>query len=125
MLLNLSNHPLVKWEASQIEAASPYGEVRDLAFPFVPPDATTDAVVGLVKEYVKTVLQIFDLEEHHHPNAVNAVHVMGEYTFVFHFVTEMKVRGIQCLCSTSERIVTDNSNGTKTTKFNFIRFREY
>lgn len=125
MLLNLSNHPLSEWDATQIAAAAPYGEVRDLPFPYVPPEASTAEVRRLVGEYIKTVLQLFDIEEQLHPNSVNAVHVMGEFTFVFHFVTEMKARGVLCLCSTSERLVTQNPDGSKNVHFRFVKFREY
>ena len=54
-----------------------------------------------------------------------AVHVMGEMTFVYQFVHLMTEQGVLCVASTTKRIVTNQANNTKTAKFEFIQFREY
>jgi hypothetical protein len=50
---------------------------------------------------------------------------MGEFTFTYQFVKEMEKRNIPCVASTTERIVTDNPDGSKTTVFKFVQFRPY
>ena len=33
MLINLTNHPLSKWDEAQLQAAAQYGECVDIPFP--------------------------------------------------------------------------------------------
>ena len=55
----------------------------------------------------------------------NAVHVMGEMTFVYQFVQKISEQGVECLAATSRRIVVEENNGTKVSRFEFVRFRAY
>lgn len=54
MLLNLSNHPAAKWSAAQIQAAQKeFGDLHDLPFPAIAPDADLHAIIARAHEYVQ------------------------------------------------------------------------
>ncbi|MGQ9848195.1 MAG: hypothetical protein ACUVQP_11950, partial [Bacteroidales bacterium] len=54
----------------------------------------------------------------------NAVHLMGEFTFVYNLVNLLKKKNIKVIVSTTDRIV-EESDGKKIVTFQFVRFREY
>ena len=54
----------------------------------------------------------------------NAVHISGEPVFVFRLVTKLKQLNIQCIASTTERIVEMRGN-KKISTFQFVQFRAY
>lgn len=118
MFINLSNHPSTKWSEAQIEAAKQYGDIVDLPFPQVDPKGDEDYIAGLADEYCHKVLDLADS----HPVTV---HLMGEMTLTFALVIRMKAKGLVCLASTTERIVTEEAPGVKTNVFRFARFRKY
>lgn len=120
MLLNLSNHPSAKWSEAQRQAAlEQYGEIRDLPFPQIPPEADTEEVRRLAEEYETQIRQLAD----DRPRFV--VHVMGELTFTFILVNRLLSIGIPCVASASKRIVIEESGGHKISQFNFVKFRSY
>lgn len=114
-LLNLSNHPINSWTEAQLaEAKKLFGEVIDMPFPAVPPDADERALQTLVDEYIDKILEL----------APAAVHIMGEMTFTCRLVSKLKQVGIKCIASTTERIA-EEFQGKKLVEFRFVRFREY
>lgn len=115
MFINLSNHPSKNWSEEQLTAAKSFGEIKDIVFPNVSPAASESAVEKLAFDTVESFPLSEDL----------TVHVMGEMTLTYAIVSILKARGIRCVASTTERIVTDNPDGTKTTAFKFFKFREY
>ncbi len=116
MLLNLSNHPTSSWtEAQMAEARRLFGEVIDMPFPAVPPDADEQALEALVEEYFDKILD----------KKPAAVHLMGEMTFTCRLVQKLKEAGITCLASTTERLVREEADGRKVSEFRFRRFRKY
>lgn len=120
MLLNLSNHPSASWPAAQRRAAlDQYGEIRDLPFPQIPPEADTDGVRQIVEAYEGRIRKL----------AAEApgltVHLMGELTFTHLLVNRLQAAGIPCVAGTTQRIVTEEANGRKVSQFNFMRFRKY
>lgn len=123
MLINLSNHPLNKWSEAQRRAAEGlFGTVVDIPFPTIEPTATLNDVEKTVMDYVQNC--ILHLKQHT-TDKNQAIHIMGEYTFVYLFVKEMEKQKIQCVASTTERMATDNADGTKNTLFQFVQFRPY
>ena len=56
-------------------------------------------------------------------NAV--VHLMGEMTLTYILVRKLKASGIRCVASTTARSVVENADGTRTSDFDFVRFRDY
>ena len=129
MLINLSNHPFLKWSAEQRQIAKQqFSEIVDLPFPVVPTNADLDQVIQLVEEYVEKCMQIFSerkLLSSRETNNKNAIHIMGEMTFVYQFVHKMSEQGVLCVASTTERIAQEKSDGTKWSRFQFVRFRPY
>ena len=116
--VNFSNHPTAKWGKKQLVAALQYGEVVDLPFPVIAPDAENQELQTLAQDCVQKILSMGDA------NSIT-VHIMGEMTFTFMVVTRLKEMGIRCVASTTERKVTYTSDGVKQTEFQFVKFREY
>ena len=117
-LINFSNHPSEYWCPKQLEAAKEYGEIKDISFPKVDPDAGYNEIQELAEQYVEEILSYAE------GNQVT-VHVMGEMTFTFLVVTKLKEKGIYCIASTTNRNSEEVSDGRKITDFQFVRFREY
>ena len=83
MLINLSNHPSQYWDNKQLEAAKEYGEVVDLPFPAIAPDASERELLSLAIEFVQKILSLGN-------NSQIVVHIMGEMTFTFMVVSQLK-----------------------------------
>jgi hypothetical protein len=123
MLINLSNHPQAKWDNKQLEAANKqYGSIFDIPFPNIDPSLSTNEVALLATEYFNKIVNIFD--ECTNEPFENAVHIQGEFTFVFQLVTMLKQSGISCVASTSNRMIREEGN-KKIIEFNFVQFRVY
>lgn len=121
MLLNLSNHPSADWSDLQIKTANElYGNIIDLDFPQIPPESEGDLIEALANDYKSICLDIISSSN----DQYNAVHIMGEMTFCFALIQELKKSNITCIASTTERNTYEES-GNKISKFNFIRFRKY
>lgn len=121
MLINLSNHPSANWGAEQTEAAKKFGPVVDIAFPAIDPGAGAPEITALAKTYHSEVEIL--LNESGDP--VNAVHIMGELTFCFALVARLQKAGITCVASTTRRDTVENGDGSKTSIFRFVQFRDY
>ena len=120
MLINLSNHSSSKWSGLQLQAANEnYGQVIDIPFPNIPPEANARDINEMALSYID---QITSLYKEHHGNIT--VHIMGEMTFTFLTVNALLKMKIPCIASTTNRIVTE-SEGQKTVTFQFTRFRKY
>lgn len=121
MLINLSNHPKDKWSAKQLSAAlKKYKSVVDLPFPLISPKANTSQVKSKAKKYLQQIIEIINASD----DRQNAVHLMGEFTFVYHLTSLLKQKNISVVVSTSNRIVEETS-GKKIVTFDFVKFREY
>ena len=117
-LINLSNHPSQYWSKEQINAAAIYGDIMDMPFPIISPDARDEDIKKMANEYVNRILE---LEEQKHLT----VHIMGEMTFTYMVVSQLKAMGIECIASTTNRNTQDLLDGRKISDFKFIRFRRY
>ena len=120
MLLNLSTHPSATWPDEQKQAAlQRYGGVADLPFPVIDPEWDGEQVLALALRYVEQAKALEPRPQ--------AVHIMGELTFVFHFVARMReaADGLPCVASTTRRNVTEPEPGKKLTTFEFLQFRPY
>lgn len=117
MFVNLSNHPSAAWSQEQLEAAQAYGQVVDVPFPVVSPLANEQQLSALVDDYVGRVTELSP--------APCVVHVMGEQTFCYGIVSRLTALGYTCVASTTERVVTDLPDGSKISKFCFVRYRKY
>lgn len=123
--INLSNHPSSAWKGKQLlDATKNNAKLIDIKFPNIDPEATTSDIDHLVEEYINIILT----------NIGNTtkldgviVHIMGEMTFTYRMVEKLQnYYGIKCVASTTKRIVEENEeDGTKTSKFEFVQFRNY
>ena len=118
MLINFSNHPSEYWGAKQVEAAQEYGEIKDVAFPDVDPEASYNDIQELAEQYVEKILAYAE-------NNYITVHVMGEMTFTYIVVKKLKEKGIDCIASTTERNSEVIADGRKIIDFQFVKFRRY
>lgn len=119
MLINCTNHPYEIWNDPQREAARAYGEVKDLPFPAVSPEADSDELRAMTDEYAERI-------EKQKPDAVL---VAGEFTFAFMLVDKLLQDGVKVLSSCSKRVTQEvkREDGTNEKKsvFLFERFRDY
>jgi hypothetical protein len=114
VLVNLSNHPSTCWSAEQKQAALKLApEIRDMPFPAVPPEADSEEMNALADEVIARLKTEV-------PGATHAM-VQGEFTLV----RKLQQIGIVWVAATTRREVVEQTGGTKTTRFNFVRFREY
>ena len=126
LFINFSNHPSQKWSAKQIERALELVDncpIIDIQFPDIDPEMTTNEVQDFASDYVDKILDLLD--DYECDNCI--VHIMGEMTFVFNFVDLVKAYygNITCVASTTKRIVEEDTNGNKVSKFEFVDFRRY
>jgi len=121
MFINLSNHPSLEWPEPQLLAAEKYGQVADIPFPVIDPSAETYDIERLVETYEIKVRKLLASES----TGIFAVHIMGELTFCFALVARLQKAGIQCLASTTSRLAIDQPDGSKISRFGFVKFREY
>lgn len=121
MLINLSNHPFPTWTENQRSAAiNLFDKVKDIPFPEIDPGADLTGIDLLAQNYLGLILS-----EEVSGEDLPAVHLMGEFSFVFRLLLLLKSAGIKAFCSTTRRLVKLNDDGTKTIKFEFVKFREY
>jgi hypothetical protein len=118
IFLNLSNHPAANWDAAQRAAALVLApEIRDWQFPEVPPEAGVVEIAARADELVARLTREY-------PGVTHAM-VQGEFTLAHLLVRRLQGRGIVCLAATTRREVLEDSGAVKTTRFEFVRFREY
>lgn len=125
MLINLTNHTSKSWSTEQMnDAISRWGVVSDLPFPSVDPHADTVDVYTLALEYVR---QCYDILNNNKTDedAVHedAIHIMGEVSFVLAFVQLWDRSRGDLVVSTTFRDTVDLGHGKKEFRFNFVRFR--
>jgi hypothetical protein len=122
MLINLSNHPSSFWGKEQTKAATQkYGQIIDLPFPAIDPEADIETIALLADQYEVNIRKLLATEK----AGAFAVHIMGELTFCFALVDRLQKSGITCLASTTRRETIENGDELKTSRFEFVRFREY
>ena len=119
MFINVSNHPSANWQEAQLAAAETFGSIIDLPFPDIHPDWDGEEIDRLVDEYEQRIKE--------YGNSV--VLVQGEFTFTHRLVNRLKSLGFTVVASCSARRVTEEKNEDgdliRTSRFAFVRFREY
>ena len=120
MLLNFTNHPSNIWSEKQKRTAIQlFGKVVDMPFPQIDESADENYISKLADEYLQKILHIAK-------NTRVTIHLMGEQTFAYSLVKRLKNRNINCVASTTKRIVNMDSSGQKKEViFQFERFRYY
>lgn len=118
VFVNLSNHPSRYWGEAQKEAALRFApEIHDWPFPPVPPEAEAAAIADLAKRTEAALVDAL-------PGATHVM-VQGEFTLAHALVRRLQQRGLVCLVATTRRQVLEDRGAIKTTRFEFVRFREY
>ena len=118
VFINFTNqYPASSWDGKQLKAAQTYGQVVDLPFPNIAPAATSNELQQLADDYTQ---QIRTLAGH----AKATILIMGEMTFTYIMVNRLLALKMDCVATTSERIVTEQ-DGKKISIFNFVQFRKY
>lgn len=122
LFINLSNHPTKYWSDQQLMDAEEYGEVIDMRFPEVDPDASEIDLDCIACEIVDRIM----LRSRRYGGVADemTVHVMGEMTLTYRIVELLKEEGVLCLASTTRRNVVEYDSG-KTSMFEFRQFRRY
>lgn len=120
MLINLSNHPSSQWDTYQFRAALQFGEITDMPFPEIEPEWDSKQVEELAEAYFEKIISVARERE-----SVAVVHLMGEYVFCYKLATLLKANDVGVIVSTSRRNSVMNDDGTKSIRFNFVKFREY
>lgn len=119
MLINLSNHPSIKWGEAQKAAASVYGEIKELPFPQISPEWNTEEVEAKAYTFYLDCVELLEKEK-----SPSAIHLAGEPIFCFLLAQMLLRAGYRCLTSTTKRKVIEVGD-TKTSEFQFVGFREY
>ena len=117
-LINFSNHPSEYWGEEQLKAAQVYGEIKDVPFPSISPEIDDDQIKELADHYVKELLSYEKFGK-------ITVHIMGEMTFTYMVISQLKGMGIECIASTTDRNAEEFADGKKISDFQFVRFRSY
>lgn len=118
MLINISNHLSNEWDTEQLnEAIKLYKEVVDYPFPHISPNLELEDLIAIAKNVVNDIINKYN-------NTDITIHVMGEHNFVYNLVKEFEKLKIQCVASTTERIVTKHNNNI-IRNFKFVKFRNY
>lgn len=119
VFVNYTNHPSDKWSKAQLKAARDYGEVIDMPFPDISPNASESDISSLAEKACQKLEQL----------SPAAVLCQGEFSFVYQIVRRMTKRKIPVLAACSERIVAESTdeNGVthRTSEFKFVQFRQY
>lgn len=115
--INLTNHPSARWSDAQRQAAG--GDIVDVKFPNVPPEAGKDEVKSLADRLVEQVLDL-------NPSTVL---VQGEMTLTYRVVSALHQHGVRVVAATSRREVVETTREDGSTEkravFSFVQFREY
>lgn len=118
IFLNITNHPVSEWSSEQVTDALKYGEIDEIPFPQVSPEASEAEIVSLAGECMSLITEKIN-------GKVATVHIMGEMTLTFTIVKRLQAIGVKCIASTTKRCVKVLDNGIKESTFNFVGFREY
>lgn len=118
IFINYSNHPSSCWSQKQLSAAREFGRIEDIPFRSVAPEADSAELERIASVELTKILDAAAGK-----NAV--VHIMGEMTLTYILVRKLKASGIRCVASTTARSVVENADGTRTSDFDFVRFRDY
>lgn len=117
-LINFSNHPSAAWSTEQLAAAARYGEIIDITFPLVDPNADEAEINRLADQCVAQIVHGRNIRD-------TTVHIMGEFTLCYAVINRLHMLGVRCLASCTHRDVTYPTPETKQVHFHFTRFREY
>ena len=118
VFVNHTNHPSYGWDEAQKHAAMSYGEIVDVPFPSIAPEAGEEEVRSLAERNAGKILEL----------KPEVVLCQGEFTYTYAMVDLLKKHGVLALAASSERVVEEvqrNGMTQKVSLFQFVRFRSY
>lgn len=123
VLINHTNHPYEKWSDKQKEETmKEYDKVTDIRFPLILPHAGDFMLMDDLKGNLEFIARKYKPSE-------TDVLISGEMVYTYRMVDALKRLGYRCIAATTERKVveTQNDDGstTKTSVFEFVKYREY
>jgi len=117
--VNFTNHPSDLWGECQREQAEIYGEVVDIPFPQVFPNADEREIINLARLYAEKISKT-------NPAAVLC---QGEYSLCFAVSNLLIDKGIIVLFACSKRQTNEKTTSEgrtqKASQYEFVRFRQY
>lgn len=116
VLINHSNHPSDKWDDEQRMG---WDRIFDLPFPNISPEADTEEVLRIVHEQLK---ELKKLTENIGADADVYVMLQGEFTYCYIF-RDLLNKPYHIAIPTTRRDVVEIPDGTKVSKFRFVRWR--
>lgn len=117
IMINLSNHPSKGWSEEQIKAAA-VDKIIDYQFPQIDPEWDYFEVKRIAIKIANELLH-----NYYKDNVI--IHLAGEPVFVHIFARMFENREWQCVTSTTKRDVIESPDGTKISKFKFVKFRAF
>lgn len=118
-LINHTNHPSEKWDEKQKEG---WDKIIDVAFPEIPPEASSVEVAEVVKRKMDVILS--HAKELKQENYEVYLMLQGEYTYCYLFIRNLSGEWIDAIAiPTTKRIVEEKPDGTKVSKFEFVKWR--
>ena len=118
MFINFSNHASTRWGVPQKQAAKKYGEIVDMQFPNVDPEAISEEVHELARVCAEKIMEM----------KPECVLCQGEFCLSYQVIQKLKKAGIKVVAACSERKTEEKKIGNDTRKvsyFIFVQFREY
>ncbi len=118
MFVNFTNHPSEKWDRDQLNVASEYGEIVDIPFPEVDPAAGEDEIERLAEVCVDKITEM----------KPDCVLCQGEFCLTYKVVSILKEGGVNVVAACSKRVVSEmiiDGEIIKSSRFEFVQFREY
>ena len=113
-LINISNHPSNKWETGQ---SLDYGKVIDIPFPAINYDSNFQRIADSIYDTIRN--------RYHRTPRDCTVMVQGQHVATFAIVATLMSCGFRCVSAFTDRIVSENPDGTKLSRFVFGGYQEY
>ena len=113
-LINISNHPSSGWSEEQKEG---WGSIIDIPFSSIHYDSNFNAIADSIYDTIRY--------KHHRTPMDCTVMCQGQHVATFSIVALLLTLGFNVLSAYTERIVTENPDGTKLSKFVFGGYQVY
>ena len=116
--INHTNHPSSRWSEAQKAAARAYGQIKDLPFPEIPPEASSEEVHAMAGGAFQKIMAL-------HPAAVLC---QGEFTYSYALIRCLEEAGVPVVAACSARNVkewVEQGESRKSVVFHFVQFRRY
>lgn len=125
IFINISNHPSSGWSDEQKAAALDNANfdqlLVDIPFPNVSPEALSYDVYLLAKDVQSKAWHLADARGVDKLNVTCMV--QGEASLCWYLTLLLNDWGVEVVVATTERVVVDNQDGSKTSAFRFVQFR--